>query len=134
MIITFAGHSFILSHNEIKEKVKEQIVKNIVDCESVICYHGGYGNFDDICAIACKELKEEGFKIELVYVTPYISLSEQVKIKELQALGLCDTSIFPPISYEYPKTCTEILLRSYNNFFPLSSYGYIRCWHIKSVV
>ena len=103
MIITFAGHSFILSHNEIKEKVKEQIVKNIVDCESVICYHGGYGNFDDICAIACKELKEEGFKIELVYVTPYISLSEQVKIKELQALGLCDTSIFPPIENVPPK-------------------------------
>ncbi len=103
MIIAFTGHSFVFSYNETKERVKEQILKNIVECEHVICYHGGHGNFDDICAIACKELKQENFKIELVYVTPYISLSEQAKIKELQALGLCDTSIYPPIENVPPK-------------------------------
>ncbi|MBQ7364673.1 MAG: hypothetical protein IJW46_03665, partial [Clostridia bacterium] len=32
-----------------------------------------------------------------VYVTPYISLSEQAKIKELLKYGLYDESLYPPI-------------------------------------
>ena len=42
-------------------------------------------------------MKEEYGGIELVYVTPYISLSEQAKIQEMQSCGLYDSSIYPPI-------------------------------------
>ena len=77
--------------------VKEQIRNNIIDVKLVTCYLGGYGDFDEICARACRELKQEYDDIEVVYVTPYISLSEQAKIKEMQSYGLCDTSIYPPI-------------------------------------
>ena len=77
--------------------VKEQIRNNIIDVKPVTCYLGGYGDFDEICARACRELKQEYDDIEVVYVTPYISLSEQAKIKEMQSYGLCDTSIYPPI-------------------------------------
>ena len=97
MTITFAGHSLISSVKKIKEMVKEQIRNNIVDVKLVNCYLGGYGDFDEICARACRELKQEYDDIEIVYVTPYISLSEQEKIKEMQRCGLCDTSIYPPI-------------------------------------
>ena len=97
MIIAFAGHSFISSRHEVKEMVKEQIRNNIIDVKLVTCYLGGYGDFDEICARACRELKQEYDDIEVVYVTPYISLSEQAKIKEMQSYGLCDTSIYPPI-------------------------------------
>ena len=97
MTITFAGHSFIFSNNKVKEMVKEQIRNNIIDVKLVTCYLGGYGDFDEICARACRELKQEYDDIEVVYVTPYISLSEQAKIKEMQSYGLCDTSIYPPI-------------------------------------
>ena len=97
MTITFAGHSSISSHNKVKEMVKEQIRNNIIDVKLVTCYLGGYGDFDEICARACRELKQEYDDIEVVYVTPYISLSEQAKIKEMQSYGLCDTSIYPPI-------------------------------------
>ena len=97
MTITFAGHSFISSNNKEKEMVKEQIRNNIIDVKLVTCYLGGYGDFDEICARACRELKQEYDDIEVVYVTPYISLSEQAKIKEMQSYGLCDTSIYPPI-------------------------------------
>ena len=76
--------------------VKEQIRNNIIDVKPVTCYLGGYGDFDEICARACRELKQEYDDIEVVYVTPYISLSEQAKIKEMQSYGLCDTSIYPP--------------------------------------
>lgn len=88
MTITFAGHSFISSNNKVKEMVKEQIRNNITDVKLVTCYLGGYGDFDEICARACRELKQEYDDIEVVYVTPYISLSEQAKIKEMQSYGL----------------------------------------------
>ncbi len=97
MIIAFCGHSVIFSSDKIKETVKEQIRKNTSFVKTVTCYLGGYGDFDKICAHACKELKKEILSIELVYVTPYISLSEQAKIKEMQSLGLCDASVYPPI-------------------------------------
>ena len=97
MIIAFAGHSFISSSNRVKEVVKEQIMDSIIEVANVTCYLGGYGDFDGICANACRELKQEYHRIELVYVTPYISLSEQAKIAEMQRCGLCDTSIYPPI-------------------------------------
>ena len=97
MIIAFAGHSLISSTDRVKETVKEQIRNNIIDVKLITCYLGGYGDFDEICARACRELKQEYDDIEVVYVTPYISLSEQAKIKEMQSYGLCDTSIYPPI-------------------------------------
>ena len=103
MTITFAGHSLITSIDCIKEMVKEQIRNIIIDSEMVICYLGGYGDFDNICALACKELKREYSGIEVVYIAPYISLSEQAKIKEMQSWGLCDSSIYPPIENVPPR-------------------------------
>lgn len=103
MTITFAGHSFVSSSSKVKEMVKEQIRNNITDAKSVTCYLGGYGDFDEICARACRELKQEYAGIEIIYVTPYINLSEQAKIKEMQNCSLCDTSIYPPIENVPPR-------------------------------
>ena len=103
MIITFAGHSFVRSKDKVKELVKEQILNIIIDAKNTTCYLGGYGDFDDICAIACRELKREHHCIEIVYVTPYINLSEQEKINQLQSFGLYDSSIYPPLKKTPPK-------------------------------
>lgn len=97
MIISFAGHSSITEKEKVKEIVKIQIKNNIDDIEPVMCYLGGYGDFDDLCAVACRELKSEYKNIEIVYVTPYFNLSEQKKIKEMQDFGLFDSSLYPPI-------------------------------------
>ena len=97
MIIAFAGHSLISSTDRVKEMVKEQIRNIIIDSQAVSCYLGGYGDFDEICACACKELKQDHSCIEVIYVTPYVSLSELAKIKEMQSRGLYDTSIYPPL-------------------------------------
>ncbi len=88
MVIAFVGHSFIPLKNKVKEMVKEQIRVNIIDSK-ITCYIGGYGDFDEICACACRELKEEYVSIEAVYVTPYISLPEQAKIKAMQRAAVC---------------------------------------------
>ena len=102
MIITFVGHSLIPSAAEVKEAVKKTIQEAITH-EPVVCYLGGYGDFDTICAYACKELKQKYTDIEVVYVAPYISLAEQEKIKNMQSVGLCDTSVYPPLENTLPK-------------------------------
>lgn len=103
MIITFAGHAFISSNNRVKEIVKEQIKNHVDSSGHITCYLGGYGNFDEICACACRELKQEHYDIEVVYVSPYLSLQEQAKIKEMQRSGLYDASIYPPIEKTPPR-------------------------------
>ena len=97
MVITFVGHSLVSAQDKIKQEVKEQIKANMLKTEQSVFYNGGYGDFDNVCAIACKELKKECPDIEIVYISPYISPSEQEKIKELQRCGLCDATIYPPI-------------------------------------
>ena len=97
MKIAFAGHSTVALGDRVKEIVKEQIRKIIIDANLVTCYLGGYGDFDEICASACRELKSEYPNIETVYVTPYFTLREQMKIKEMQNYGLFDASVYPPI-------------------------------------
>ena len=103
MTIAFAGHAFITSSGKVKEIVKEQIRNHAVGIGRITCYLGGYGNFDEICACACRELKQEEYGIEVVYVSPYFSLQEQAKIKEMQRSGLYDTSIYPPIEKTPPR-------------------------------
>ena len=103
MIITFAGHSDISQDEKLIEIVKEQIKSNITVGEPVFCYLGGYGEFDKISACACRELKKEINGIELVYVTPYMSLSEQIKIKEMQERGFYDSSIYPSLEKIPPR-------------------------------
>lgn len=97
MIIAFAGHSLVASGDRVKEMVKDQIRNYITGVKHVTCYLGGYGEFDRICACACRELKKEYNSMEVVYVTPYMNTSEQAKMKEMQQCGLVDTSIYPPI-------------------------------------
>lgn len=97
MIISFAGHSLIPCGAKVKEIVKEKIKEYIANEHFVTFYLGGYGDFDEICAEACRELKKDFENIDLVYVTPYFDLSHQVRIKEMQMLKLYDSSIYPPI-------------------------------------
>ena len=97
MTIAFAGHASIPFGDKIKAQVKEQIKKHIIRTKSITFYLGGYGDFDMICAHVCNELKKEYDGIEVIYVTPYIRLSEQAKIREMQKNGWCDSSIYPQL-------------------------------------
>ena len=95
MVITFTGHASISFHERVKGIVKEAIRSNILKSSTVTCYLGGYGDFDEISARACKELKDEGFKMELIYVTPYIN--------ETKSPARYDGTIYPPIENTPPK-------------------------------
>ena len=99
MIITFTGHSIIPNDPKIKTTVQQQIENNILTSESSICYLGGYGQFDNLCAHICKELKQKYSNIEIVYVTPYISSEKSTN----PILNTFDYSIYPPIENTPPK-------------------------------
>ena len=103
MTITFIGHSQVEERDRVKEAVKNHVRNSIINSESVTCYVGGYGDFDNICASVCMELKTDIPCIEVVYVMPYITLSHQEKFKEMQRLGLCDSSVYPPIERTPPR-------------------------------
>ena len=103
MIISFAGHASVPSNNELKEIIKDQIRKNITSSDFITFYLGGYGAFDEVCALACRELKKEYKNVELVYVTPYINLQKQDELRNIKNLNLYDASIYPPIEDAPPK-------------------------------
>ncbi len=103
MVVAFAGHSFIASPNEVKAQVKNALRHFFSTATAISCYLGGRGAFDELCAGACKELKEEYPNIELVYVMPYLSIAEQEKFKQQKAYGTYDSTVYPPIESTPPK-------------------------------
>ena len=103
MIVSFAGHSRIAFTDRLKQAVKSELRKLLSEGGSLVCYLGGYGDFDALCASACRELKREGGAAELVYVSPYRTLSEQARISDRLRLGLYDSSLYPPIENVPPK-------------------------------
>ena len=98
MIIAFTGHSSISDKDNVKKTVKQLLLKIIPENGGVTFYLGGYGDFDEICASVCRELKAKYRDLETVFVTPYLK-----KIETNYKLGLYDSSIYPPLESVPPK-------------------------------
>ena len=103
MIITFVGHSTVPLRDKVRQAVLTQMRDLISDSEQILCYLGGYGDFDEICASVCKELKSEYKGTELVFVTPYLDLSERRRIKDTVDQKIYDSVLYPPIENVPPK-------------------------------
>ena len=103
MIVAFVGHARVSWCERVKDAVKKQIVDIITSECRLSCYVGNHGDFDEICACACRDLKKQGLDIELVFVTPYISESQQHRIKEMMDSGLYDATVYPPIESVSPR-------------------------------
>ena len=97
MIITFFGHSSLQNVVGLAEKIEETILKNISPFEKTAFYCGGYGDFDKLCAKVCRSITKTNSNCELIFITPYITSSQQEKIKDFISLGLYDDVIYPPL-------------------------------------
>ena len=97
MIITFLGHSSLYNCENLLEEIKRTIMKNINGEDNVCFYCGGYGDFDNLCAEACRLVKNEQENSEIVFVTPYITELQQEKMKYLVDSKLYDSIIYPPL-------------------------------------
>ncbi|MBE6693938.1 MAG: hypothetical protein E7589_04170 [Ruminococcaceae bacterium] len=97
MIISFFGHSSLINTDYLYEKVEETIVNNINHNERILFYCGGYGDFDNLCAKICREIKSQHQNCELVFVTPYITKAQQIKMKRWMNEKLYDSIVYPPL-------------------------------------
>lgn len=90
MIITFVGHGSVCYGEDIFQKVIRAVKENVHPGERVSFYCGGYGNFDHLCARACRKIITEGIAGEVLLVTPYLNaVSEEHR--------LYDAVIYPPL-------------------------------------
>ena len=92
MVVSFVGHSIVHSHDELKNLVKEQMRKSVFKEKSVTCLLGGRGEFDMICAAACRELKQADFVIAYVnhdYGGAYKAF-KVAKHNRKNVINLCD--------------------------------------------
>ena len=97
MVISFFGHRSLYNRKDLFERVEKAIRENIDFNEKIVFFCGGCGDFDDLCARVCRSLKEEYKNCEIVFVTPYMTVSQQEKINGWMSLGLYDSTIYPPL-------------------------------------
>lgn len=71
MVIAFCGHSEIYDDGTLEARLFH-LLENVVANESVEMLLGGYGDFDFLAYKCCKRLKEQGRRVLLIYVTPYL--------------------------------------------------------------
>ena len=97
MIITFAGHSKMQTNDRLADRLKNAIRENLPKEGKVSFYCGGYGDFDDLCAKACRSIAAERGNCEVLLITPYLTESQQKKLIEIQKTKLYDDILYPPI-------------------------------------
>ena len=102
MVITFVGHGTLHIDENLSNKIVATIKNNITGKENITFYCGGYGDFDNHCASICRKLKKE-ICCEVVFVTPYITPSQQEKMKYLIDAKLYDSTVYPPIENALPR-------------------------------
>lgn len=97
MIISFVGHSKISVSAELEKHLTHTILSLLPKHEKITFYCGGYGDFDTLCAHICHTIASSREFCEVLLVTPYITESQQKKLKELQRSNLYDGTIYPPL-------------------------------------
>lgn len=93
MTVTFYGHSDFVVTKE-SAALLEAVLKALTEegARRFLC--DTYGNFDGVCYCVLKELKKEYDGINLVFVSPYLSIG---KIVNQDYVNRYDETVFPPI-------------------------------------
>lgn len=72
MIITFCGHSDVSDINKVRECLFN-VLDQFVYEENVICYLGGYGEFDRLAASVVLQKKKANPAVQAVLIIPYLN-------------------------------------------------------------
>lgn len=101
MIITFFGHRSLNHTGELFKKIQTVLWEQIDGHESVKFYCGGYGDFDPLCAEACRIVKKRKDGCEVILVTPYFPQKEMMGWAT--DLERYDCILYPPLERVPPK-------------------------------
>ena len=97
----FAGHSSISNQEEIKIRLKNEII-NLIEKENVTEFYNGYkGAFDSLCARTVNELKKDYPFIKSFWVLSYMPREKDDYTDNL--LKLFDESIYPDLENVHPR-------------------------------
>ena len=100
-ICTFAGHAKIHNKEEIREKIKKEIINLIQNEDVTIFYSGGKGDFDLLCAYCLDEVKKDYPIIKSYLILPYVQKKKDHSKEYL--LNLFDEVIYPNIEKIPPR-------------------------------
>ena len=95
MTITFCGHASFVARKEYEERMMS-ILEELIGDGAAELYLGGYGGFDDFAYACAHKYKKINPKVELIYVTPYITEQFQKTHLEEKAEKY-DKIIYPAI-------------------------------------
>ena len=91
----FAGHADIFNKDEVKIKLKNEII-NLIENENVTTfYSGGKGDFDLLCGHTIGELKKDYPFIKSYLILPYPSIRKDTYSKGF--IETFDNSIYPSL-------------------------------------
>ncbi len=95
MIVTFCGHARFSKTLEYEQKILAFLAEKVGDNPADM-YLGGYGEFDAFAYDCCKKYKDTHANINLVLVTPYLTVEYQ-RNKLQYLIGQYDSIVYPEI-------------------------------------
>ena len=94
MIITFCGHNDVPDNNKVREWLCH-VLDQFVHEENVICYLGGYGEFDRLAASVVRQKQKVNPSVQAVLIIPYLN-------RKYDESGY-DYTLFPPLEFVPPR-------------------------------
>lgn len=96
MVITFCGHSDFQETGNLKALLVDKLTAFARNCDELLCYCGGYGNFDYFAYKCVNLAKKQCSNIKNIFVSPY--LNEQY-IKNIAEHQNFDSIIYPELEH-----------------------------------
>ena len=94
MIITFCGHDDVPDINKVREWLTHTLEQFMYE-DNIICYLGGYGEFDRLAASVVRQKQKANPAIHAVLIIPYLNR----KYDESRY----DYTLFPPLESVPPR-------------------------------
>lgn len=95
MIVTFCGHRDFIETVEAEVRLTALLENYAQDSGKLVCYNGGYGNFDLFAAECVRRLQERHPNIRNCLVIPYITHEFLERIDGYKSIF--DETIYPPL-------------------------------------
>lgn len=95
MIITFCGHRDFVETAEAENQLTMFLEKYARENVRLVCYNGGYGNFDYFAAKCVQRLQERYSNIRNCLILPYIDQTFLDRIEIFK--NHFDETIYPPL-------------------------------------
>ena len=95
MIVTFCGHRDFIETAEAENQLTMFLEKYARENVRLVCYNGGYGNFDYFAAKCVQRMQEQYSNIRNCLVLPYIDQPFLERIEIFK--NHFDETIYPPL-------------------------------------